>query len=106
MLPWQHFCLGVLGQKFQFFVKIDIFSLQNVSISDFLARIRNQRPRNDPCVKFHLNWTKDKRAQILTWNDIENSLMTSYLLLSDDVSKIFMAFERFYPRVPPCQAWL
>ena len=99
MLPWQHFCQGALGQKFQFFVKNGIFLLRNVFISDFLARIRNQRLRIDPCAKFHLNWTKDKRTQILAWNDTENSLMTSYLPPSDDVSKIFMAFERFCPRV-------
>ena len=36
------------------------FLLQNVFISDFLARIRNQRLRIDPCAKFQLHWTKDK----------------------------------------------
>ena len=40
MLPWQHFCQGALGQKLQFFVKNGIFLLQNVFISDILARIR------------------------------------------------------------------
>ena len=35
MLPCQHFCQGVLGQKFQFFVKNSIFLLQNVFITDF-----------------------------------------------------------------------
>ena len=32
-------------------------------------------------------------TRILTWNDTKNGLMTSYLPPSDDVSKIFMAFE-------------
>ena len=87
-----------LGQKFQFFVKNGIFLLQNVFISDFLARIRTQRLRIDPCAKFQLNWTKDKRTRILTWNDSKNGLTTSYLPPGDDVSKIFM--------VPSCQVWL
>ena len=77
MLPWQHFCQGVLGQKFQFFVKNGIFLLQNVFISNFLARIRNQRLRISPRAKFQLNWTKDKGTRILTWNNTKNRLMTS-----------------------------
>ena len=72
----------------------------------FLAQIRNQRLRVDPCAKFQLNWTKDKRTRILTLNDTESSLVTSYLPPSDDVSKIFMSFERFCLRVPSCQVWL
>ena len=86
--------------------KNGIFLLQNVFISDFLARIRNQCLIIDPCAKFQVNWTKDKGTRILTWNDTKNSLMTSCLPPSDDVSKIFMAFERFCPRVPSCQVWL
>ena len=97
MLPWQHFCQGALGQNFQFFVKKWPFLLQNVFIASFLARIRNQRLRIDLCAKFQLYWTKDKETRILTWNDTKNSLMTSYLTPSDDVSKLFMAFERFCP---------
>ena len=72
----------------------------------FLAQNRNQRFKIDPCAKFQLNWTKDKRTRFLTWNDTENSLMTSYLPPSDDVSKLFMAFEGFCPRVPSCEVWL
>ena len=79
-------------QNVQFFVKNGIFLLQNVFISDFFARIRNQRLRFDPCAKFQLNWTKDERTRILIWNDSKNGLTTSYLPPSDDVSKIFMAF--------------
>ena len=60
-------------------------SLKRVHIGFSLARIRNQRLRIDPCAKFQLNWTKDKETRILTWNDTKNSLMTSYLLPSDDV---------------------
>ena len=86
--------------KIQVFVKNRIFLLQNAFVSDFLARIRNQRLRIDPCAKFQLHSTKDKGTSILTWNDTKNGLMTSYLPPSDDVSKTFMAFERFCPRVP------
>ena len=41
------------------------FPLQNAFISDFLARIRNQHLKIDPCAKFQLNWTKDKRTQTI-----------------------------------------
>ena len=92
--------------KTSVFSKNGIFLLQNVFISDFLAQIRNQRLRIDPYAKFQLNWTKDKGTRILTWNDTKNVLMTSYLPHSGDVSKLFMAFERFCPRLPPCQVWL
>ena len=85
-------CQEGLVQKCQFFVKKRIFLLRNVFISDFLAPIRNQRLRIDPCAKVQLNWTKDKGIQILTWNDTKNSLMTSYLPLSNNISKIFTAF--------------
>ena len=47
-----------------------------------------------------------KETQILTWNDTKNGLMTSYLPPGDDLSKLFMDFERFCPRVPSCQVWL
>ena len=77
-----------------------------VFISDFLARIRNQHLRIDPCAKFQLHWTKDKGTRILTWNNTKNGLMTSYLPPDDDVSKSFMAFEKFCARVPACQVWL
>ena len=79
---------------------------QNAFISNFLAQIGNQCLRIDPCAKFQLNWTKDKGTRILTWNDTKNSLMMSYLPPGDDVSKIFVAFERFCPRVLSCQVWL
>ena len=75
--------------------KNGLFLLQNVFISDFLARIRNQRLKIDPCAKFQLHWTKDKGTRILTWNNTKNGLMTSYLPPSNDVSKIFMAFQNF-----------
>ena len=63
-----------VGQKFQFFEKKLHFFLQDVFISDFLARIRNQRLRIDPCAKFRLDWTKDKGTRILTWNDTKKRL--------------------------------
>ena len=43
---------GALWQNLQSFVKNGIVLLQNVYISDVLARIRNQRLRIDPCAKF------------------------------------------------------
>ena len=92
MLPWQHFCQGALGKKFQFFVKNDLFLLQNVLILDFLAQIRNLRLKIDPCAKFQLHWAKDKGTRILTWNYTKNGLMTSYLPPGNDVSKILYGF--------------
>ena len=82
--------------KISLFRKKWHFSLSK-RIYILLVRIRNQRLRIDPCAKFQLNWTKDKSTRILTWNDIKNSLMTSYLPPSDDVSKNFMALRDFVP---------
>ena len=90
-------------EKFSVFRKTWHFSPSKRIYIGFLARIQNQRLRIDPCAKFQLNWTKDEGTRILTWNDTKNGLMTSCLPPSDDVSKIFMAFERFCPRVPSCQ---
>ena len=97
MLRQQHVCQGALGQKFQFFVKNGPFLLQNVFISDFLARIRNQRLRIDPSAKFQLHWTKDKGTRILTWNNTKNGLMTSYLPSGDDVSNFLWLLRDFVP---------
>ena len=93
VLPWQRFCQGALDQNFQFFVKKWPFLAQNLFISNFLAQIRSQCLQIDPCAKFQPDWTKDKGARISTWNDTENCLMTSYLLHSDDVSKIPMSWS-------------
>ena len=65
--------------KITVFFKKWHFLIQNVLISDFLAWIRNQRLRIDPCAKFQLHWTKDKGTRILTSNNTKNSLMMSYL---------------------------
>ena len=96
MLPWQHFCQGALGQKFQFFVKNVLFLLQNVFMSIFV-RIRNQRLRIDPCAKFQLHWTKDKGTRILTCNDTKNGLVTSYLPPGEDVAKFLWLLRDFAP---------
>ena len=40
---------------------------------------------------------KIREAQILTWNDTENCLMTSYLPHSDDVIKILLILGDFVP---------
>ena len=79
------------------------FSRSKRFLSDLLVQIRNQRLKIDPCAKFQQNWRKDKGAQIFTWKETKNCLMTSYLPHSDDVSKFFMGFERFCPRLPSCQ---
>ena len=95
-------CQGALGQKFQFFVKKWHFSpSKRIYIGYF-----GSNSKIDQCAKFQLHWTKDKGTRILTWNTTKNSLMMSYLPPGDNVSKTFMAFERFYPRVPSCQVWL
>ena len=65
--------------KITVFFKKWHFLLQNVLISDFLAWIRNQHLRIDPCAKFQLHWTKNKGTLILTSNNSKNSLMMSYL---------------------------
>ena len=93
----------MLGEIFVFSIKNGIFLTQNVFIADFLVQIRNQRLKIEPCAKFEPDWTKDKGAWISTSNDTENCLMTSYLPHSDEVSKIFMALERFCLRVISCQ---
>ena len=98
MLPWQHFCQGALGRKLQFSVKNGLFLLQDVLILDFLARIRYQPLRIDPCTKFQLRWTKDKGTRILTWNDTKNSFMTSYLPPGDEVTKFLWILSDFVPQ--------
>ena len=88
------------------FCKIWPFSPSKRIYIGFLARIQNQCLRADPCTKLQLHWRKDNGTRILTWNETKNGLMTSYLPRDDDVSNIFMAFERFCPRVPSCQVCL
>ena len=75
-----YFCQRLLGQKFQFLVKNGIFLLQNVFISDFLARIRSQRLRIDPCAKFQLNWTKELEF----WQENSNFDLERYWKQLDD----------------------
>ena len=85
--------------------KFPAFLAQKVIISAFLAQIRNQHLKIDPCAKFSHIGQKIREARILTWNNTENCLMTSYLPHSDDVSKIIIDFERFCSRVPSCEVW-
>ena len=84
-----------LGKNFSFSLKMAFFLLQNVFISNFLAQIRNQRLRNDPCAKFQLHWKKDKRTQIFTWNDTKNGLMTSTYLLVMTSAKFLWLLRDF-----------
>ena len=83
--------------KFSVFRKRWHFSRSNVFVSDFSVQIRNQRLKIDACARFQPDWTKDKGAQVLTWNDTENCLMASYLPHSDDVSKILRLLRDFLP---------
>ena len=88
--------------KMSLFRKNWPFLLQKVLILNFWARSGNQRLRIDPFANFQLHWTEDKGTRILTWNHTENRFITSYSPPADDLSKIFMGFERFYPRILPC----
>ena len=85
--------------------KIAFFSLKTYSYRIFKFNFEKQRLRIDPCTHFQPDWAKDKGARISIRKDTENCLMTSYLPHRDDVSKTFMAFERFCPSVLPCQIW-
>ena len=80
------FCQEALGRNSQFF-----FVKNGLKI--------------DRCTKFQPDWTKGKGTRISSWNDTKNCLTMSYLPHSDDVSKTFMAFERFCHRVPSYQVW-
>ena len=80
--------------KFQFFVKNGIFLLQKYLYRIFGSNLKSG-PQNGPLCQISAQLDKNKRTRILTWNDTKNGLMMSYLPPSDDVSKIFMAFERF-----------
>ena len=90
-----HFSRSAWAKYSVFHTKSHFSPSKRICIN-FLAQIRNQHFRIDPCAKFQLNWTKAKETQILTWNNTKNSLMTSYLPPSDDVSKIFMDFVPEY----------
>ena len=57
----------MIGQKCQFFLKNGIFLLQNILKSDFLAWIRNQRFRIDPCAKFSSIGQKIKEREFWPW---------------------------------------
>ena len=67
-------------------------SSERIHIGFFLVQIRNQRLKIDLCAKFQPDWTKDKGARILTWNNTENCLMIPYLPHSDHVSTVFNGF--------------
>ena len=68
-----------------FHKRMAFFSFKTYLCRIFLARIPTQRLRIDPCAKFQLNWTKDKRTRILSWI-LTSLLMTSakYLWLLRD----------------------
>ena len=57
------------------------FLSQNVLIFDFLVQNRNQHLKIDPySAKFQLDWTKDKGARILTWNnDIKQQVVQDFV---------------------------
>ena len=97
MLPWQSFVKECLGKIFSCSLKNALFSLETYSYG-FFVQIQDQRQKIDSCAKFQPYWTKDTGARILTLNDTENCLMTSYLSQRNEVSKIFIAFERFWHR--------
>ena len=65
--------------------------------SEFLAQIRNQGPKIDPCAKFQPNWTKDKGSRILTSDNSENYFMTSHRRDGDVVIKVLLLLRDFVP---------
>ena len=81
--PSKHIYIGCFGLEFQ------------ISASELT-----------PVPNFSSIGQKIRELEFLNWNDTKNSLMTSYLPSIDDVSKLFMDFERFCPRLPSCQVWL
>ena len=82
------------------------FSLKSyLSIPYFVFQIQDQDPKIDPCAKFQPNWTKDKGARISKSSNTENCLMMSHTHDSEEIIKIFNAFERFCSRVPSYQVW-
>ena len=54
-------------------------------------------PQLTPVPNFSSIEQKVQKLEILTWNDTKNSLMTSYLPPSDDVSKILWFLRDFVP---------
>ena len=77
-----------LGQIFGHSQIIPFFSPKTYSYRTFLIKIRHQRLKIYPCAKFQPDWTKVKGApRILTWNNIKNCLMTSYLPHSEESAK-------------------
>ena len=95
--------------KFSEFQMKGIFLAQIVIVSDFLVKIRNQLPKIDPFVKFQPNWPKDKGSRILTSNDSENCLMTSYtrdIMTTSLKFLMILIFDlRFCARELSCQVW-
>ena len=63
MLPWQHFCQGGLGQKFQLFVKNGIFLLQNVISSDFWLEFEINASELTPVPNFSSIWQKIRELE-------------------------------------------
>ena len=55
---------------------------------------------------FEISASELTLLQNFNWNDTKNGSMTSHFPLSDDVNKIFMASERFSPRLSSWQVCL
>ena len=97
-------CQGALWQKFAVFRKLWHFSPSKHLYRIFWLEFEISTSKLTPVPNF--TSIAQKIRELEFWPNTENSLMTSYLPPSDDVSKILMAFERFCPRVPSCQVWL
>ena len=79
--------------KFPVFHKKMAFACSKGIHIGFLVQIRNQRIKIDFFAKFQQNI---REARILTWNNTENCLMTSYLPHSEDISKNIIDFGSFF----------
>ena len=93
-------CLDEILRGFSFCKKW-YFSLSKHIYMDFFLDFLSLKM--DFCGKLQPDWTKHKGTRISTWIETENCLMTSYLSYGNDISKSFVTFERFGPRVRSCQ---
>ena len=106
MLPWHHFRQEAFGKNLQFFsYKIAFLSFKTYLYQIFWLEFEISASELTPVPNFS-STGYNKRTWMLTWNDTKNSLMTAFLAPSNDVSEIFMDFERCCPRVAACQVWL
>ena len=83
--------------KFPVFRQKAFFSLKRYSYLLFLKfKFEISASKLTPVPNFSQIGQNIREAGILTWNDTESCLMTSYLAHSDDISKIIIDFVSEY----------